>query len=136
MEWVSILPPLLAIFVVIWKKEVISALFAGIFLAEFLLLVPGFGSIGTAWLNSLERIVGVFTDGGNARLLVFSLMIGALLAFVTTANAGILAASRYPLALSRDELLPKLLSRVNGKSKTPIVSICFTGIFIIMALQL
>ena len=61
---------------------------------------------------------------------------GALLAFITTANAGILAASRYPLALSRDELLPKLLSRVNGKSKTPIVSICFTGGFIILALQL
>ena len=86
MEWVSILPPLLAILVVVWKKEVISALFAGIFLAEFLLLDPRFGSIGTAWLNSLERIVGVFTDGGNARLLVFSLMIGALLAFVRTSG--------------------------------------------------
>ena len=86
MEWVSILPRLLAILVVVWKKEVISALFAGIFLAEFLLLDPGFGSIGTAWLNSLERIVGVFTDGGNARLLVFSLMIGALLAFVRTSG--------------------------------------------------
>jgi len=61
---------------------------------------------------------------------------GAILAFVTTANAGILAASRYPLALSRDELMPKILSRVNGKSKTPIVSICFTGCFIILALQL
>jgi basic amino acid/polyamine antiporter, APA family len=61
---------------------------------------------------------------------------GAILAFVTTANAGILAASRYPLALSRDELMPKILSRVNGKSKTPVVSICFTGCFIILALQL
>lgn len=61
---------------------------------------------------------------------------GALLAFVTTANAGIMAASRYPLALSRDELMPKILGRVNGKSQTPLVSICFTGIFIILALQL
>lgn len=61
---------------------------------------------------------------------------GALLAFITTANAGIMAASRYPLALSRDELMPKILSLVNGKSKTPIVSICFTGCFIILALQL
>jgi basic amino acid/polyamine antiporter, APA family len=66
----------------------------------------------------------------------YLITVGALLAFITTANAGILAASRYPLALSRDELLPKLLSRVNGKSKTPIVSICFTGGFIILALQL
>ena len=61
---------------------------------------------------------------------------GALLAFVTTANAGILAASRYPLALSRDKLMPGLLSRVSEKSKTPVVSICFTGAFIILALQL
>jgi basic amino acid/polyamine antiporter, APA family len=61
---------------------------------------------------------------------------GALLAFITTANAGILAASRYPLALSRDELMPKILSRVSRKSQTPVVSICFTGCFIILALQL
>ena len=61
---------------------------------------------------------------------------GALLAFVTTANAGIMAASRYPMALSRDELMPKILSRVNGRSKTPLISICFTGCFIILALQL
>jgi len=61
---------------------------------------------------------------------------GALLAFITTANAGIMAASRYPLALSRDELMPEILGRVNGRSKTPVVSICFTGAFIILALQL
>lgn len=61
---------------------------------------------------------------------------GALLAFITTANAGIMAASRYPLALSRDELMPKILSRVSAGSKTPVVSICFTGCFIILALQL
>ena len=61
---------------------------------------------------------------------------GALLAFVTTANAGIMSASRYPLALSRDELMPKILSKVKGKSKTPVVSICLTGVFIILALQL
>ena len=86
MEWVSVLPPLLAIVVVVWKKEVISALFAGIFLAEFLLLGVGVESAGYGFLNSLERIVSVFTDGGNARLLIFSLMIGALLAFVRTSG--------------------------------------------------
>ena len=86
MEWVSVLPPLLAIVVVVWRKEVISALFAGIFLSEWLLAGPGIVSLGTAWLNSLERIVGVFTEGGNARLLIFSLMIGALLAFVRSSG--------------------------------------------------
>jgi Na+/H+ antiporter NhaC len=86
MEWFSVLPPMLAILVVVWRKEVISALFAGIFLAEFLLLSQGVGSVGMAWLNSLERIVGVFTDSGNARLLIFSIMIGALLAFVRSSG--------------------------------------------------
>jgi amino acid transporter/mannitol/fructose-specific phosphotransferase system IIA component (Ntr-type) len=66
----------------------------------------------------------------------YLITIGGVLAFVTTGNAGILAASRYPLALSRDKLMPKFLSRVSGKSKTPIVSICFTGAVILLALQL
>ena len=35
-----------------------------------------------AMLNTIERIVGVFGRPDNARLLIFSLMIGALLAFI------------------------------------------------------
>jgi len=66
----------------------------------------------------------------------FIISIAALLAFVTTANAGILSASRYPLALSRDNLLPNAVSRVSKKFKTPIISIFITGLFIILALLL
>ena len=47
-----------------------------------------------------------------------------------------MSASRYPLALSRDNLLPKSISKVNKKFKTPILSILMTGIFIISALLL
>ena len=62
--------------------------------------------------------------------------IAALLAFITTANAGIMSASRYPLALSRDNLLPNAISKVNKKFKTPVPSIFITGLFIILALLL
>jgi amino acid transporter/mannitol/fructose-specific phosphotransferase system IIA component (Ntr-type) len=62
--------------------------------------------------------------------------IAALLAFITTANAGIMAASRYPLALSRDNLLPGFLSKVNKRLKTPIISIILTGFFIVLSLFL
>jgi len=62
--------------------------------------------------------------------------IAALLAFITTANAGIMSASRYPLALSRDNLLPKAISKVSQKFKTPVLSIFITGLFIILALLL
>ena len=46
----------------------------------------------------------------------------AILAFLSVANAGILSASRYPLAMSRDHLLPKLLRKVDGKG-TPVIGI-------------
>jgi amino acid transporter len=55
--------------------------------------------------------------------------LAAIAAFVTTANGGILAASRYPMAMSRDRLLPPLLARVNERFKTPHISILLTGGF-------
>ncbi len=58
--------------------------------------------------------------------------IGALLAFVSTANAGIMSASRYPLAMSRDHILPSLVRRINKRFKTPHIAIIFTTAFMIM----
>ncbi|MFH1881676.1 MAG: amino acid permease [Planctomycetota bacterium] len=57
----------------------------------------------------------------------------AIAAFVTTANGGILAASRSPMAMSRDRLLPPLLARVSSRFKTPHISIVLTGGFMITA---
>lgn len=56
--------------------------------------------------------------------------LGALLAFSTTANSGILSASRSPMAMSRDGLLPKALSRTNHRFGTPHLSILITTLFI------
>jgi basic amino acid/polyamine antiporter, APA family len=62
--------------------------------------------------------------------------IASFLAFITTANAGIMAASRYPLALSRDNLIPGGISKVSKRFNTPVISIIVTGIFIIISLQI
>ncbi|MBA7616934.1 Putrescine transporter PotE [subsurface metagenome] len=62
------------------------------------------------------------------------LSLAAIAAFVTTANGGILAASRSPMAMSRDKLLPPLLARVNNRFKTPHISILLTGGFMITAI--
>jgi len=59
--------------------------------------------------------------------------LAAIAAFVTTANGGILAASRYPMAMSRDRLLPSLLARVNPRFNTPYISVLFTGGFMIVS---
>ncbi|MHC4359337.1 MAG: amino acid permease [Planctomycetota bacterium] len=66
----------------------------------------------------------------------FLLGVAALAAFVTTANAGILAASRSPMAMSRDRLLPPVLSHANARFKTPHISILFTSGSMIAAITL
>jgi len=69
---------------------------------------------------------------GSAGFAVLGL--AAIAAFVTTANGGILAASRSPMAMSRDQLLPPLLSQVNQRFRTPHTSILLTGGFMIAAI--
>ena len=81
-DWLSVLPPIVAIAVVLWRREVIIALFLAVFTAEFLQQTSLLSAIPMAALSTLERIVGVFDDKDNARILIFSLMIGALLAFI------------------------------------------------------
>ncbi len=49
--------------------------------------------------------------------------IGALLAFSTTANGGLLAAARLPLAMGRDGLMPAFFARVGNRRKTPLPAI-------------
>jgi len=62
------------------------------------------------------------------------LSVAAIAAFVTTANGGILAASRSPMAMSRDRLLPPLLAQINDRFKTPHISILLTGGFMVTAI--
>lgn len=57
--------------------------------------------------------------------------IAAALAFATTANAGILSASRYLLAMSRDKAIPEKLSTLS-RYDTPIYAIVLTGTVIIL----
>lgn len=83
MEWLSVLPPLVAIFVVIWKKEVILALLSAVFTSELLLAYQHKdNAIFQAFIGFVERIISVVSSAGNARILIFSLLIGALLAYV------------------------------------------------------
>ena len=63
----------------------------------------------------------------------FIMAIAAIFAFLSVANAGILSASRYPLAMSRDHLLPPLLRKVDGKG-TPIIGIIVSASFIILVI--
>lgn len=83
MDWLSILPPLVAIIVVLWKKEVILALLLSIVTSECLLLLQQEqASLLLTPINTIERVVSTISNEGNARILLFSLLVGALLAFM------------------------------------------------------
>jgi amino acid transporter/nucleotide-binding universal stress UspA family protein len=51
----------------------------------------------------------------------------AVLALTSMANAGVLSSTRFPLAMSRDDLAPPALGEVHDRFKTPTFSIGFTG---------
>ena len=58
---------------------------------------------------------------------ILLIVIAAMLALISTANAGILTASRYPFALSRDKLIPQFIAHVSKKFHTPVTAILITG---------
>jgi APA family basic amino acid/polyamine antiporter len=55
----------------------------------------------------------------------------AILALTSMANAGVLASSRFPLAMSRDSLAPEALARVSERFKTPLNAIVLTGVLLL-----
>jgi amino acid transporter/mannitol/fructose-specific phosphotransferase system IIA component (Ntr-type) len=60
--------------------------------------------------------------------------IGAFIAFATTANSGLLSASRTPMAMSRDGLVPQFLSQSSRKFHTPHFSLLLTAGFILFVI--
>jgi APA family basic amino acid/polyamine antiporter len=70
---------------------------------------------------------------GFIQLEVVLMAIGGTLAFITTGNAGIMSASRVPLAMSRDGLLPTPIARVSRRG-APIPAVVLTTAFMVAAI--
>jgi len=76
--WLSVLPPLLAIFLAIRSKQVFLSLFAGVALGY---TIAAKGHVGKGIVQTLEACVQVFSDAGNTKVILFSCMVGALITF-------------------------------------------------------
>jgi amino acid transporter/mannitol/fructose-specific phosphotransferase system IIA component (Ntr-type) len=91
-------------------------------------------TVGVMNPESLKESLTPISDGAGVlggSVLRIMISVGAFLAFISTANAGIMAASRYPLGMSRDNLLPAVFQKISARFGTPFVSIIFTGIFMV-----
>ncbi|MCY6959088.1 Na+/H+ antiporter NhaC family protein [Clostridium brassicae] len=75
----SMFPPILAIILAVITRQVFLSLFAGIFVGELLLkgwaLFPAFNA-------SLERVVSVFAEGWVTKTIMFSLLVGSIIALI------------------------------------------------------
>ncbi|AZH26939.1 amino acid permease [Haloplanus aerogenes] len=71
--------------------------------------------------------VAVAAETTVGRVGVIVVILAAILALVSTANAGILSSSRYPFAMSRDRLVPPSLSAISNRFGTPTTAITLTG---------
>lgn len=80
----SLLPPLLAIGLAIYTRQVFLSLAAGIWLG-FTIIAGWNPAIGTA--DAIEGTIAVLSDTGNAKVIVFTFLIGSLIATVE-ANGG------------------------------------------------
>ncbi|OXU15084.1 amino acid permease [Sedimentisphaera salicampi] len=101
----------------------------------FLTIIVTFGVLDGEELESSYAPIALAANTFMSTPGFVLLSIGALTAYITTANGGLLSASRSPLAMSRDKLLPALLGRV-GKTQTPYVSIIITSLFMIAAITM
>lgn len=79
MDWLTVLPPLVALGVAIVTRNVYWALGIAIWLSESFIAAynPALGAVA-----SIDRAVGVFESAGNTRILLFCLIIGALIAYM------------------------------------------------------
>jgi amino acid transporter len=98
-----------------------------------------FVTVGVLEPDNLSHSMTPISDGagafmGKAGTVILS--IGAILAFLSTANAGIMTSARYLVPLSRDRLLPGFFGKINKRFGTPHNALIITGIFVVLSLFL
>ena len=83
--WASLLPPLVAILMALWTKQVYPSLFAGIWLGWTVLDA---GNPIAGLRDAIQACIDVFKDEGNTKVIAFSAAVGALIA-LTQRSGGV-----------------------------------------------
>ncbi len=106
---------------------------AGILLSVVLMIlvypVVAWIMVGTVGIDSLAKTVTPVSAAAEQFMGTFGtdvMIVVAIIALISMANAGVLASSRYPFAMARHALAPPFLARVSPRS-TPTYSILVTG---------
>lgn len=98
-----------------------------------LYLLAIFVTVGLLKGDNLSGTLTPLSDGAGSyagTVGIVILAVAAVFAFVSTANAGIMTASRAPLAMSKDKLLPAVFQKLN-ENGVPFVPVVFTSVVMI-----
>ena len=106
------------------------------------ILVYALGTSVMVGVLPIEQLVGNLTPAASAAKAVFgdwgaiAISLAALLAFTSVANAGMLSASRFPLAMSRDHMMPRLFQHLNARG-APVQGVLATmGVIVLILIFL
>ncbi len=77
--FLSVLPPVVAIILAIWSRQVYVSLAVGIFIGW--LFIENFNPLLAA-LSTINSFVDVFADAGNTRTVIFTLLVGSLIILI------------------------------------------------------
>ncbi|WP_156105780.1 amino acid permease [Halobellus rufus] len=90
------------------------------------------GVTDPATIADSETPMALAADATLGTAGVIAVVLAAILALVSTANAGILSSSRYPFAMARDDLVPDLMASISDRFGTPSNSITLTGVVLLL----
>ncbi|WP_266203725.1 Na+/H+ antiporter NhaC family protein [Pontibacter kalidii] len=111
--WLSILPPLIAIVLALIFREVLLALFAGIWVGGFVIYGLSFKSIFTGLLAVGDTfLMTALTDSDHVSVIIFSMLIGGMVAIISK-NGGMAGVvkllSRYARSAKSSQLVTWVL---------------------------
>lgn len=86
--WMSILPPLIAIMMALWIREVYTALFVGILVGTTMIYFYSGSTFFIAIFQGLFAIIDTYiiesvSDSGHLSIIIFSMLIGAMVNLIT-----------------------------------------------------
>lgn len=97
-------------------------------------------SLTMAWIFPVEEVAGnirpiyLWAEKLGGPLAGGFVAVVAILTIINSCNAGVLAGSRFPFAMSRDYLLPKILGNLHNRYLTPVPSIVLSGVIVALAI--
>ena len=110
-----------------------TALYVGVvYVAIGVVDVPGAIEAGQLEVDGEGPIMAIAANATLGTVGTIAVVGAALLALASTANAGLLSASRFPFAMARDGLAPPAFENVSERFNTPVLSIGLSGAVIIV----